>query len=148
MPGKDQDGSRIVSVRLPAELITRLDRSLDWSETSRRIKSSRNAAMREALSHWLDDQEQLARSVEPQTLRRQFQATYHRLSPRHDWVSIHRLRQQLNWPRERFDAVVEGLRADHHVESERTEPGDLSTQALQDSSHVHGHLYLMLRWCG
>jgi len=147
VPRKDQDGSRIVSVRLPEELIKRLDRYLDWSETSRRIKSSRNAAMREALSHWLDDQEQLARFLEPQTLRRQFQATYHRLSHRHDWVPIHRLRQQLNWPREHFDAVVEGLRANHQVEIESTEPGDLSAQAIQDSYHVHGHLYLMLRWC-
>lgn len=147
MPRKDQDGSRIVSVRLPEELIKRLDRYLDWSETSRRITSSRNAAIREALSHWLDDQEQRAGLLQPQALRRQFQATYHRLSQRHDWVPIHRLRQQLNWPRERFDAVVEGLRADHQVEIESTEPGDLSTQAIQDSYYVHGHLYLMLRWC-
>jgi hypothetical protein len=31
-------------------------------------------------------------------------------------VPIHRLWQQLQWPSERFDAVVEGLRAAHHVE--------------------------------
>lgn len=146
MPRKDQDVSRIVSIRLPLDLIERLDRWLDWSEVSRRIKSSRNAAMREALCYWLDDQEQLAGFLAPHTLRQQFQATYHSLSHRRDWVPIHRLRQRLNWPRERFDAVVEGLRADHHVELDRTESSDLSTQAIQDSYHVHGHLYIRLRW--
>ena len=60
MPGEKQDGSQIVSVRLPYELMRRLDRSLDWSACYRRVTSSRNAAIREALSHWLDDQEQLA----------------------------------------------------------------------------------------
>ena len=61
MPPKAQDDSRIVSVRLPDELIQRLDRSLDWSTTSRRITSTRNATIREALSAWLDGQEQRAR---------------------------------------------------------------------------------------
>ena len=60
MPPKAQDDSRIVSVRLPDELIQRLDRYLDWSATSRRITSTRNATIREALSAWLDGQEQLA----------------------------------------------------------------------------------------
>ena len=60
MPGEKQDGSQIVSVRLPQELMRRLDRYLDWSAFYRRGTSSRNAAIREALSHWLDDQEQLA----------------------------------------------------------------------------------------
>jgi Arc/MetJ-type ribon-helix-helix transcriptional regulator len=147
VPRTNQDSSRIISVRLPNDLIARLDRWLDWLETSRQIKSSRNAAMREALSDWLDDQEQRAGFLTPHTLHQQFEATYHSLSRRRDWVFIHRLRQQLNWPRERFDAVVEGLRADHHVELDRTEPDDLSPQAIQDSYQVHGHLYIRLRWC-
>ncbi len=60
MPGEKQDGSRIVSVRLPHELMRRLDRSLDWSAFYRRVTSSRNAAIREALGNGLDAQEQLA----------------------------------------------------------------------------------------
>ena len=35
MPENNQDGSQIISVRLPHELIRRLDRYLDWSESSR-----------------------------------------------------------------------------------------------------------------
>src|SRR6266446_8210664 len=116
MPPKAQDDSRIVSVRLPDELIQRLDRYLDWSTTSRRIPSTRNATIREALSAWLDGQEQLAGLREPHTLRRQFQAAYNSLRPHHDGVPIHRLRQLLRWPRERFDAVLEELRAEHHID--------------------------------
>jgi len=54
MPSKEQESSSILSIRLPDELIQRLDRSLDWWETARRVKSSRNAVMRKALSQWLE----------------------------------------------------------------------------------------------
>ena len=47
--------------------------------------------------------------------------------------------------RNEIDAIVEGLRADHQVELERAESGALSPQAIQDSYHVHGHLYVKLR---
>jgi hypothetical protein len=147
MPRKEHDGSHIVSVRLPAALILRLDRYLDWSETSKRVTSSRNAALREALSTWLDAQEQRAGFLQPQALRPQFQAACHSVDHGHDWVPIHRLRQLLQWPRERFAAVVEELRAAHAAELDGTEPGAMSDQAIQDSYQVHGHLYLRLRWC-
>jgi hypothetical protein len=101
MPNQELESSRVVSVRLPDDLIQRLDRYLDWSDTYQRIKSTRNAAMREALSLWLDDQEQRAGLMEPHILQHQFQATYDSLSPRHDWVPISQLRHLLRWPRER-----------------------------------------------
>jgi hypothetical protein len=146
MPTKVQDDSRIVSVRLPDDLVQRLDRYLDWRATSRRSKATRNAAIREALRVWLDDQEQGAGLVEPHTLRRQFQAAYNSLRPRHDGVPIHRLRQRLRWPRERFDAVLEALRAEQHVDLEASTASEMNTQAIADSYHVHGQLYSRLRW--
>lgn len=146
MPEKKSEGSRIVSARLPDDLIERLDRYLDWSEFSRRIKSSRNAAIREALSRWLDEHEQLAGFLDPQAQREQFQSAYRSIAKGHNWAAIPRLRQILPWPRERFDTVLEGLRADDQVELENAKPSELSPQVLQDSYHVHGHLYLRLRW--
>ncbi len=146
MPGKKQVDSQILRVRLPHELVRRLDRSLDWSEFYRRVKSSRNAAMREALSTWLDHQEQLAGFLEPQAQRQQFHAAYRSIAKRHDWAAIPHLRQLLPWPRERFDTVLEGLRADHQVELEGAKPGEIRNQAIQDSSHVHGQLSSRLRW--
>src|SRR5438093_5175448 len=146
MASRAQDNSRIVSVRLPDELLRRLDRYLDWSETSGRVKFSRNAALREALRMWLDDQEQLAGFVSPETLRGQFRTTYDQVSQGRAWVLIPRLRQQLQWPQERFDTVLEGLRADGQVELARAKPDETHATDPQDSYTVHGHLYVRLRW--
>ena len=146
MPSKEPDDSRIVSVRLPDDLIQRLDRSLDWSATHRRLPSTRNAAMREALSAWLDQQEQIAGLLEPHALRQQFQAAYYSLRPPPDGVPIHRLRRLLRWPRERFDAVLEALRAEHHVDLEALTEHALDAPATQDGYHVHGQCSVRLTW--
>lgn len=146
MAGRAQDNSRIVSVRLPDELIRRLDRYLDWRETSGRVKCSRNAALREALHMWLNDPEQLAGFVSPETLRGQFRAAYAQVRHGHPWVLIPRLRQHLQWPQERFDTVLEGLRADGYVELARAQRDETYATDTQDSYTVHGHLYVRLRW--
>jgi hypothetical protein len=146
MASRAQDNSRIVSVRLPDDLIRRLDRYLDWRETSGRVKFSRNAALREALRLWLDDQEQLAGFVSPETLRGQFRTAYDQLNQGYAWVLISRLRQQLQWPQERFDTVLEGLRAEGHVELARATPDETHAPAPHESYTVHGHLYVRLRW--
>jgi predicted transcriptional regulator len=146
MPDRKLDDAQIVSVRLPRDLIQRLDRYLDWKDLYRKTKSSRNAAIRQALSSWLDDQEQLAGFLEPQAQCQQFQSAYRSLSKGHDWVAIDRLRQLMPWSPERFDAVVETLRADHQVELERAKPGEMSEPAMQECYQVHGQLYCRLRW--
>jgi hypothetical protein len=148
MTDKKQDSAQIVSVRLPHDLIQRLDRYLDWNAGYRRVTSSRNAAIREALSTWLDAQEQLAGFVEPHAQRQQFHAASQRLSPRPTWIPIYQLRQLLPWPRERFDAVLERLRAEQHVELDSAAPDEMSDHALQESYHVHGQRYPRLRWRG
>ena len=147
MASSAQDNARIVSVRLPEELLRRLDRSLDWRDTSGRVKCSRNAALREALCPWLDDQEQLAGFVSPAPLRGQVRAAYDPIGQGHAWVLIPRLRQPLQWPEERFDTVLEGLRADRHGELARAQPGETNALDIQGSYTGHGQLYLRLRWC-
>ena len=146
MPGTAHNGAQIVSVRLPHELLQRLDRYLDWSLSARRASSSRNAAIREALSAWLDAQEQRAGFLEPHVQRQHFHSAYQRLSPHVTWVCISRLRPLLPWPRERFDAVLEGLRADQLVELDQGMSAGLSEHALHESYHVHGQSYTRLRW--
>jgi hypothetical protein len=146
MPDSKSNDVQIVSVRLPRALIQRLDRYLDWQSLHRQAKSSRNAAIRQALHSWLDDQEQLAGFLEPQVQRQQLQSAYHSLSKRHGWVAIDHLRQLMPWSRERFDAMVETLRADHQVELERAEPGKMRENAIDACYQVHGQLYHRLRW--
>jgi predicted DNA-binding protein len=145
MPHKAQEASQIVSIRLPNDLLQRLDRLLDWHATSRRRASTRNAAIREALGVWLDDHEQRAGLVEPHALRQQFQAAYHRLRD-DDGVPIAQLRQLLQWPRERFDAVLEALRAEHLVTLDARTTSDIGPQGLTDSYQIHGQCSVRLRW--
>jgi Arc/MetJ-type ribon-helix-helix transcriptional regulator len=146
MPDSKPDDAQIVSVRLPRDLIQQLDRYLDWHNLHRQATSSRNAAIRQALNSWLDDQEQHAGFLEPQAQRQQFQSAYHSLSKRHEWVAIDHLRQLMPWSRERFDAMVETLRADHQVELERAELGEMRENASDACYQVHGQLYHRLRW--
>ena len=102
--------------------------------------------MRDALQDWLDQHEQLAGLLDPQVLRQQFQAAYDSLRPSPDGVPIPRLRRLLQWPRERFDAVLEALRAAQAVDLEAlTEPA-VDDPAIHDSYHVHGQCYVRLKW--
>ena len=146
MPSREQESSSILSVRLPDELIQRLDRYLDWWETARQVKSSRNAIRREALSQWLEAHEHEAGLVHLPRLRQQFQTPVRQMAHGSHRVPIYRLRQTLQWPRERFDAMLEALRAEHHVVLEEEPVGALSARDIQDSYHVHGRLYITLRW--
>jgi hypothetical protein len=146
MPSKTPATSPIVSVRLSDDLLQRLDRLLDWQTTHRRRPATRNAAMRDALRGWLDQQEQLAGLLDPHVLRQQVQTAYNSLRPPPDGVPIHRLRRLLQWPRERFDAILEALRAEQHVDLETLTEHALDDQATQDSYHVHGQCYVRLKW--
>ena len=146
MPPQEPADSRIVSVRLPNPLVQRLDRLLDWHTTHRRHPTTRNAAMRDALQDWLDQHEQLAGLLDPQVLRQQFRAAYASLQPPPDGVPIHRLRRLLRWPRERFDAVLEALRAAQAVDLEALTESACDDLATHDSYYVHGQCYARLRW--
>jgi hypothetical protein len=42
--------------------------------------------------------------------------------------------------------VLEALRADQQVDLEALKDNDLDTQASQASSHVHGQVYVRIRW--
>jgi hypothetical protein len=146
MPHREPEDSRVISVRLPAPLVQRLDRLLDWHTTHRRHPTTRNAALREALGDWLDQHEQLAGLLDPERLRQQFRAAYNSQQPSPEGVPIHRLRRLLQWPRERFDTVLEALRAAQVIEVEaRTEPVG-NDPATHDSYQVHGQYYDRLRW--
>jgi predicted transcriptional regulator len=146
MPSKEHEGSSIVSLRLSDDLLERLDRYLDWMETARREKSSRNHAIRAALTLWLDQQEQQAGIARPDQARRDFRAAYDRVRHGQDPVRIHRIRHALHWPHDHFDAVLEQFRADYHVDLHSGDPSRLSDAERYDSYQVNGQLYLSLSW--
>ena len=115
MPSKEQDGSSVVSLRLSDTLLDRLDRYLDWMANRRGENLSRNRVMRQALTQWLNTQEEQGGMAHPDELRERFHNAYRSLRSRQDRVDIHRLRRLLNWPTDRFDTLLEQLRADSQV---------------------------------
>lgn len=146
MPSKEHHGSSVVSLRLPDPLLGRLDRYLDWMETHRRERLSRNHAIRQALSEWLEAQEAQGGMTDPALLQRQFRDAYHSLRRGPDRVPIHRIRHLLNWPADRFDAVLEQLRATSHVVLDVGDTSRLSDDERRHSYEVNGQVYLNLAW--
>jgi hypothetical protein len=146
MPSTEQESSSILSIRLPEELIQRLDRYLDWWETFRRVKASRHAVLREALSPWLEAHEHEAGLVHAPTLRHQFWNAVRRLAQGPHEVRSHRLRHTVQGPRERCDAMLEALRAAPHIVLEEGLPGAMSARDIQDRYHVHDRLSITLHW--
>ncbi len=146
MPSKEHPGSSIVSLRLPDNLLERLDRYLDWIETHRRAPSSRNYALRQALAMWLAHQEQQLGLARPDQARQHFREAYNGLRDGHKVVPIHRIRQQLAWSPDRFDIMLERLRAEYQVELHSGIPQELTAQERRDSYQVNGQFYTGLSW--
>jgi hypothetical protein len=146
MPSKEHDTSSIVSLRLSDALLERLDRYLDWIAHYRAEKSSRNHAIRQALTQWLNTQEEQGGMTHPDVLRRHFHAAYTSLRSGRDEVEIHRLRHLLSWPCDRFDAMVEQLRAESLVALHVGDASGLSDEERHQSYEVNGQLYLHLSW--
>jgi hypothetical protein len=146
VPSKEHDTSSIVSLRLSDALLERLDRYLDWIASHRAENASRNHAIRQALTQWLDTQEKQGGMTHPDVLRRHFHAAYTSLRSGRDEVEIHRLRRLLGWPCDRFDAVVEQLRAEFQVTLHVGDDSRLSDEEKQHSYEINGQLYLHLCW--
>ena len=146
MPSKEHGGSSVGSLRLPATLLERLDRYCDWRERHRGESSSRTHAMRQARTQWLDRQEGQGGMTHPAVLRQHCHAADTSLRSGQAAVDMHRLRHLLNWPSERFDAVLEQLRAEFQVALYVGEPSDLSDEQRRHSYEVNGQLYLRLAW--
>ena len=146
MPSQEHDRSSVVSLRLPDTLLERLHCYLDWMEIHRGDKLSRNQTICQALAQWLDMAEEQGEMTHPDVLRRHFHAAYTSLRNGQNQVEIYRLRRLLKWPPDRFDAIVEQLRAASQVVLDVGDPDDLSDEEQQHSYLVNGQLYRSLSW--
>ena len=85
----------------------------------------------------------------PEDVHAAFKNVYERVGQGRDFVRIHRLREALGWPRERFDQVLKDLMADYTVELHGGDPSLLTAADLHDSfTDAHGTLYITLSWRG
>ena len=78
-----------------------------------------------------------------------FHAAYNTVGHGRSFVRIHRLRDTLPWPRERFDGVLQALRADYTVELHGGDPSVMTEEDLRHSfTDADGTLYIALSWRG
>jgi hypothetical protein len=78
-----------------------------------------------------------------------FHTAYKAVGHGRSFVRIHRLRDALPWPRERFDGVLRTLLADYTVELHGGDPSVMTEEELRHSfSDADGTLYIALSWRG
>jgi len=78
-----------------------------------------------------------------------FHTTYNAVGHGRSFVRIHRLRDALPWPRERFDGVLRALLADYTVELHGGDPSVMTEEELRHSFiDADGTLYIALSWRG
>lgn len=81
--------------------------------------------------------------------RAAMQAAYQAVGQGRSFVRIHRLRDALPWPRERFDRVLQALVAEYTVELHGGDPSVLTAEEIRQSfTAVDGTLYIALSWRG
>jgi hypothetical protein len=78
-----------------------------------------------------------------------FHTAYTTVGHGRSFVRIHRLRDALPWPRERFDGVLRTLLADYTVELHGGDPSVMTEEELRHSfTDADGTLYIALSWRG
>lgn len=88
------------------------------------------------------------RQVEP-TDREMFFNTYQTVGLGQSFVRIYRLREHLNWPKERFDGTLKGLMNTYEIELHPGDPSKLSEEQLENSYiDTDGELYITASWRG
>jgi hypothetical protein len=81
--------------------------------------------------------------------RAAFQTAYAAVGQGRSFVRIHRLRDALPWPHQRFDQVLQALVADYTVELHGGDPSVMTQEELRHSfTAADGTLYIALSWRG
>ncbi len=90
-----------------------------------------------------------AKDAKNENDRSAFRAAYNHMGKGRGFVRIHRIREYLGWPPDRFDHVLNALLADYTVEIHRGDPSILTEQEIRNShTDENGTLYITLSWWG
>ncbi len=81
--------------------------------------------------------------------RAAFKSAYDRVGKGQHFVRIHRIRDHLSWPRERFDRMLMELMADYTIELHGGDPSIMAEREIRESfADENGLLYINLTWWG
>jgi hypothetical protein len=91
----------------------------------------------------------VAQQGEPGDDQTALRAAYDQVGQGRRFVRIHRLRESLQWTRERFDRGLQDLRAAYKVEIHGGDPSQLTETEIRNSYlDENGMLYITLSWSG
>ncbi|MDM8550106.1 hypothetical protein QUF72_08520 [Desulfobacterales bacterium HSG2] len=78
-----------------------------------------------------------------------FKAACEKVGKGQKFVRIHRIREYLDWPGERFDRMLMHLMADYTIELHGGDPSIMTEKEIKDSfTDENGLLYINLTWWG
>lgn len=81
--------------------------------------------------------------------RMAFKQAYDQVGKGRSFIRIHRIREYLNWPRERFDRVLTELMMDYTIELHGGDPSTMTETEIKNSFvDENGMLYVTLSWRG
>jgi len=164
---KTDDPLLPVMIRLPGELIERVDAFTSTLAASQQSGDvSRSAVIRFLIEHALTNAAATPRqrkepitapTPEPQPRkkrltklndddRREFQGAYRAVGKGRDFVRIHYVRENLGWPSDDFEYVLNALSAEYTIELHGGDPSQLSREEINDSYMMNGTLYLTFSW--
>ncbi len=84
-----------------------------------------------------------------ETGRFAFKSAYDGVGKGHSFVRIHRVREHLNWSKDRFDDLLRELMADYTIELHGGDPSALTDKEIRNSfTDENGLLYINLTWWG
>lgn len=93
--------------------------------------------------------EQISLENRPTDGRAAFKSAYNKVGKGKNFVRIHRIREHLNWPSERFERMLMDLMADYTVELHGGDPTTMTEKEIRDSfTDENGLLYINLTWWG
>ncbi|MCP4108719.1 MAG: hypothetical protein GY749_24760 [Desulfobacteraceae bacterium] len=81
--------------------------------------------------------------------RSSFRTAYNKISRGNGIIRIHRIREFLNWSKERFDITLKDLMSDYTIELHGGDPSIMTEQEIKDSyTDENGVLYINMTWWG
>jgi len=76
-----------------------------------------------------------------------FQEAYKYVGKGRNFVRIHRIREKLNWPKEKFDNILKSLMASYKVEIHGGDPSSMSEKEILNSfMDENGRVFLTISW--
>ncbi|MBF0449233.1 MAG: hypothetical protein HQK75_00875 [Candidatus Magnetomorum sp.] len=110
------------------------------------IKDTKKAEP-EMIRQLLEDQSQDQSLDSEEHLQEEFHKAYQTVGKGRNFVRIHRIRDSLNWSKEKFDRVLTSLMTAYAVELHGGDPSSMTEKEISDSfNDENGRLFLTISW--